>query len=566
MAQPHGHWVWHHPDRGSMASRQSWQTKRTTSNSMWKADWPECRFQKKQLDEILVAALFSLNSSTYQYGRSPYQAVFGRVPRPVGDLISDNKALVISPQLHPEQQSLQPELLRAEALAALAQFSASQAVRRAILRKTGNQNDLHNLQPGQTGAFWRMQGRSRQHKKGSWNLARFLAFDPDRKSCWVQLGKTSLRVGTTQLRAAAGWENWTPSSQDIELIKNAENNISRGLWLDETGAPPTEEDAMNVDEELFNFRQQKMPPLPPQDTSMIPEEEVAMLGDRIEDYDMASMPPEFQQTAQTEAAMQPYTMATLPAAPHSEQATSSNIHTQRQLNIHHQQQQQDMSQYNYDQRQITVNMDSPTFKSYGPNPSFGRLPLTPRSQRASGPYGQPAPSTPVQQAVTQVTKQRPVEPPLALSAPAPGSIQDPKNMTADTPIGTAEQQAPADIQTLLTTYDDNTETFRSKHWDGSPDISSRHQQCQQAYTAYLASNRRKVEMKGLGHQWWWRPFTFQRQTTFTTRNETAWPRASLAWNHGNASSCQGPICPVSRKRIQRLDEVDWHQARQRAGG
>ena len=42
------------------------------------------------------------------------------------------------------------------------------------------------------------------------------------------------------------------------------------------------------------------------------------------------------------------------------------------------------------------------------------------------------------------------------------------NMTAELPVGTAEQQAPADIQTLLTTYDDNTATFRSKHWDGSP--------------------------------------------------------------------------------------------------
>ena len=185
-------------------------------------------FQKKQLDEILVAALFFLNSSTYQYGRSPYQAVFGRVPGPIRDLISDNKALVISPQLHPEQQSLQPELLRAEALSALAQFSASQAVKRAILRKTRNQNDLHHLQPGQSVAFWRMQGRSRQHKKGSWNLARFLAFE------------TSLRIGTTELRAAAGWENWTPSDDDIKLIRDAENNIAHGLWLDETGAPPAD--------------------------------------------------------------------------------------------------------------------------------------------------------------------------------------------------------------------------------------------------------------------------------------------------------------------------------------
>lgn len=40
---------------------------------------------RKHLEEILVAVLFSMNSSTYTYGRSPYQAVFGRIPRPVGD-------------------------------------------------------------------------------------------------------------------------------------------------------------------------------------------------------------------------------------------------------------------------------------------------------------------------------------------------------------------------------------------------------------------------------------------------------------------------------------------------
>lgn len=300
-------------------------------------------FQKKQLDEILVAALFSLNSSTYQYGRSPYQAVFGRVPRPIGDLISDNKGLLISPQLHPEQRSLQPELLRAEALSALAQFSASQTVKRAVLRKTRNQKDLHHLQPGQTVAFWRMQGRSRQHKKGSWNLARFLAFDPDRKSCWVQLGKTSWRIGTTQLRAAAGWENWTPSDEDIKLIKDAENNIARGLWLDETGAPPADEDAMNVDEEIFNFRHSAIAQPPLQDASMNLDEEAEPPDGPVDDYEMAEAPADpfhqMTQASDAEAAMQPYNMATLPQAPQPRQSTSSNIHLQQQqLNIHQQQQ------------------------------------------------------------------------------------------------------------------------------------------------------------------------------------------------------------------------------------
>ena len=162
---------------------------------------------RHDLDHILTAVLNSMNTSTYTYGRSPCQAVFGRVPRPIGDILSDQTALSISPQLHPEQQSIQPELLRAEALTALAQFSASQAVRRALLRKTRNQGDPTSLEPGQTIAYWRQQGRSRQRKRGAWNLARFLALDPDRKSAWVQVGKHSLKIGVTQIRPAAGWKN-----------------------------------------------------------------------------------------------------------------------------------------------------------------------------------------------------------------------------------------------------------------------------------------------------------------------------------------------------------------------
>lgn len=93
---------------------------------------------RQQLVDILIAVLHSMNNCTYSYGRSPCQAVFGRMPRPVGDLLNDNKAFAISPTPDADQLALRPELLRAEAISALAQFSASASVRRALLRKTRN--------------------------------------------------------------------------------------------------------------------------------------------------------------------------------------------------------------------------------------------------------------------------------------------------------------------------------------------------------------------------------------------------------------------------------------------
>ena len=96
----------------------------------------------------------------------------------IGDLISDPFSLVISP----DQHLFRPEVLRADAMKALAVHSANSSIRRALLRKTRNQQDL---QPGQAVAFWRWSGRSRQHKKGAWALARFISHDPDGKSIWV---------------------------------------------------------------------------------------------------------------------------------------------------------------------------------------------------------------------------------------------------------------------------------------------------------------------------------------------------------------------------------------------
>ena len=126
---------------------------------------------RQRLDEIVVAALYALNSSTYTHGRSPYQAVFGRVPRPQGDLLSDSRSLIISPNL--DQQLLQPDLLRAQALSI--QVTTSQGVKKAILRKTRGQQELTNLQPGQPVAYWRWSTRARQRKRGAWlgTLPRF---------------------------------------------------------------------------------------------------------------------------------------------------------------------------------------------------------------------------------------------------------------------------------------------------------------------------------------------------------------------------------------------------------
>ena len=442
--------------------------------------------RRDELDDILVAVLHSMNSSTYSYGRSPCQAVFGRIPRPVGDLISDGQALTISPQVHREQGALQPEILRAEALSALAQFSASQAVKRALLRKTRTQHDLHALQPGQAVAYWRMSGKTRQHKRGAWNLARFLAWDPDKKSAWLQVGKHSVRIGKTQIRAASGWENWSPSEEDLKTIKDAENNIAQGLWQEELGDQPEQEDEGHIDEDIFSFHPRKVrrtdefevqpqlpeapPELPPHDP--IQEQPPYSLED------VPGPPLKLQRTQEQQAhppsvpqQMEEHHLP-MPLG-HPQQPTPFALHLPPQ-SMQIQQQHQQHQQQNIN---IQVNVDSPTYQNFGPQ-TFGPLPPTPRSAQRQSPY--PAPSTPPQRAVA--------------AARDFGEEQRPAAFTAGQDALPPSQTLVAwHINDKFTFCDNNEVEMQPHHWDGSPDYHGLHLPPDFAYKAFLAGNPEEKE-------------------------------------------------------------------------
>ena len=409
---------------------------------------------RHDLDHILTAVLNSMNTSTYTYGRSPCQAVFGRVPRPIGDILSDQTALSISPQLHPEQQSFQPELLRAEALTALAQFSASQAVRRALLRKIRNQGDP-TIEPGQTIAYWRQQGRSRQHKRGAWNLARFLALDPDRESAWVQVGRHSLKIGVAQIRPAAGWENWVPSQEDLETIRQAEHNISDNLWLDDTGEAPPDATMLHEDE-IFQFRPTKQPRL----------EHHEPTAEHAPEHEAATFP-------EVQPMTEPYTLATLPSPVAHGQGTTQASAAAASTETNIQQQQQQMNwQQNTSQQTVNVHQD--------------RRKIT---VDTAGQEQRPVPTTPALERDT--TAQDPTGFPEATAGnTADAQLAEPAS-TTEAPANTTYH---VNWDNYLDIYDDNTATLRAPHWDGSPEYQSPQQPCKQFYKAYLSSSKRKQEL------------------------------------------------------------------------
>ena len=194
------------------------------------------------LDWILVATVQGLNSTSGTRGRSPYQAVFGRIPRFPGDLMSDDRALAVSDNLMPAEE------LRSQALRAINEMAASSIIRRALLRKTKpNKEEAKEILPGHLAAYWRWQKKSSGKKRGGYVLGRLLHHDPDNKSAWLQAGHSTVQVTYEQLRPAYGLEAWTPSMTDVRCLKNAEKTLAEGLRQDHRGPGPPQDETLDVD-------------------------------------------------------------------------------------------------------------------------------------------------------------------------------------------------------------------------------------------------------------------------------------------------------------------------------
>ena len=202
-------------------------------------------------------------------------------------------------------------------------------------------------------------------------------------------------------------------------------------------------------------------------------------------------------------------MATLPPPIDHGQASAAtasvetNIHQQQQMNMQQTNTQQTVNVHQ-DRRKITVNIDSPTYQRYGPEPSFGPTPPTPRSMRGrtraslgtpTAPYppvGQeqrPAPSTPV--------------PVLTDADTAPTGHATEQAATSALPSGDSAHNTYLNwwVQQFIT-YDDGAAAPREPHWDGSPDYNSTSRPCNQFYQAYLNSSKRKQELaeQGITHK------------------------------------------------------------------
>ena len=135
------------------------------------------------------------------------------------------------------------EQLRSQACQVVQEMAASSVIRRALLRKTATSRArVEELLPGSLVAYWRWNLKARGRKRGGYILGRLVV--KDEKNAWVQSGGSLVQVTHEQLRPAIGIETWTPSPQDIKMLKEGGKLLQQGLWDDARApGPPLEETA-----------------------------------------------------------------------------------------------------------------------------------------------------------------------------------------------------------------------------------------------------------------------------------------------------------------------------------
>ncbi|CAJ1369215.1 unnamed protein product, partial [Effrenium voratum] len=152
------------------------------------------------IDYIRVTSVQAVNSAIGTKGRSPYQAVFGKVPRWPGDLLGDDRALVVG------QPHLTTEELRCQRMRALIESKASTTIRRALLRKTAPSVEAAKaILPGSMAAYWRWARKAYGRKRGGYVLGRLLHHDEDQKSAWLHTGST--RWHTSNFEVPVDWRS-----------------------------------------------------------------------------------------------------------------------------------------------------------------------------------------------------------------------------------------------------------------------------------------------------------------------------------------------------------------------
>ena len=185
---------------------------------------------KEQLEIVILTVNNTKNTMYRRNGRSPMQAVFGRCPRVASEMLSDDSILLMFPEFTLSEQQEYSALVRSEALKAFSEFEVSSHIKRSMSRQT--RETAYSYEPGQRVAFWRSQTR-RGVKRSSdgittrpkYLIGTYLGRQPPPDSnLFVQYMGRQYLCAPENVRPAVGFEQWTPSKEDVEEILKAQRS------------------------------------------------------------------------------------------------------------------------------------------------------------------------------------------------------------------------------------------------------------------------------------------------------------------------------------------------------
>ena len=516
-----------------------------------------------QCKMILSAACHAINAGIHTHGRSAYQAVFGRQPRLLDTNFNDPMVLATSSpvaDLEHDNPMHRAELVRAEAIKALHDLDISRHVRRALLRKT-RITKVADLKPGQKCAFWRWSKRGSK-KRGSWVIGRFLSWDPSHlgKQAWIRSGHTTVLVTAEQLRAAFGFEDWTPDASDIAALKDASTTFG-DHFLDDRGPEPDQQRPVQ-DDDIFNDIGDEFLPLTP--SMMVPATPpVAAAAAAPSTPNITQLKREevtnLQQTAQ--------------------QTTNVRIDSPTHITYQHVQQQQYHRYGNMPTTPPSTRRRSrtPTSQRDGRamQDEFTRAeqPATPRAIAQNTPPAQPEPVSPVQTPVSQpaILAEDPQrddlqqqQTPMQDEPQDSGRVEEQPSSVRQSqdPIGSEPHQQPRleddslpllpqkrSFEALPTFFTDDTGHLHRLHqdWDGSPMIGYG-PRCDIFHRCYLTTSQREADTKEIGKD------PADSDTTQDSETDDDAPSASMT----NASTTPSYKEGLSRQEVKALDrEIPW---------
>ena len=202
------------------------------------------------------------NTMIRRCGASPCQWVYGRQPKVPTALLSEPDAVEAKSMLDQSEEFLQLEMIRYEAAKQFLDYEHNQALRKAMLRKSRPYRGP--LEIGQKVAYFRhraqldSEGTAEGYRQGL-----IIGLDPGPTgSVWLRNHRGRVvQASREQIRSVEGDEIWSPNTDDINALKNVEEDLVKrhALAFDHREAGPSMLQDKSVVEALHAAGQPQIP-------------------------------------------------------------------------------------------------------------------------------------------------------------------------------------------------------------------------------------------------------------------------------------------------------------------